>query len=432
MTLHLIDRIRTLVADGTLTRSGLARAAGLHANTLRDMDSADWNPTAETLRKLEAFLNSSPQGPILSPIEDILDDARNGRMFILVDDEDRENEGDLVIPAQMATPAAINFMARYGRGLICLAITQDRVEQLGLPLMSQHNGTRHQTAFTVSIEAREGVTTGISAADRARTIQVAIDPKAGSADLVTPGHVFPLMAREGGVLVRAGHTEAAVDLARMAGLNPAGVICEIMNDDGSMARLPDLVAFARQHDLKIGTIADLIAYRRRHDHLVERASESPFTSDYGGQWTAITYRNKVDGTLNIALQKGHVVPGEPTLVRMHAVSIFSDLLGKPGDRKRLLQRSMKAIGDAGAGIVVLLMAGSPDTLQQELEGGGNSGPRMDLRAYGIGAQILADLKVHNMRLLTNAHRNIVALEGYGINIVGEVPIPSLDSLEKRD
>jgi 3,4-dihydroxy 2-butanone 4-phosphate synthase / GTP cyclohydrolase II len=431
MSTDLIARIRSLVADGDMSRSGLARAAGLHANTLRDLDEPGWNPTAETLRKLETVLEGLPHGPVLSPIEAIIDDARNGKMFILVDDEDRENEGDLVIPAQMATPETINFMAKYGRGLICLSLTEERVTQLDLPLMSQHNGTRHQTAFTVSIEAREGVTTGISAADRARTVQVAIDPKASRADLVTPGHVFPLMAREGGVLVRAGHTEAAVDIARIAGLNPAGVICEIMNDDGSMARLPDLVSFAQRHGLKIGTIADLIAYRRRNDHLVERASESLFVSDYGGEWTAITYRNKVDGTINIALKKGRIASDQPTLVRMHAISIFSDLLGKPGERKRVLQRSMKAIGDVGAGVIVLLMATDNIELTNEIGSGGNQPRQMDLRSYGIGAQILADLGVQDMVLLTNSHRNIVALEGYGINIVGEQAMPPLESIEPR-
>ena len=246
MSTLIIDRVRRLVTDGGLTRAGLARAAGLHANTLRDCTEADWNPTADTLRKLELFLSDNDETPVLVPIEQIIDEARNGRMYILVDDEDRENEGDLIIPAQMATPAAINFMAMHGRGLICLALTGERVENLGLPLMSRNNGTRHETAFTVSIEAREGVTTGISAADRARTVAVAVDSSKGAADIVTPGHVFPLRARDGGVLVRAGHTEAAVDLSRLAGLNPAGVICEIMNEDGTMARLDDLVRFAER------------------------------------------------------------------------------------------------------------------------------------------------------------------------------------------
>jgi 3,4-dihydroxy 2-butanone 4-phosphate synthase / GTP cyclohydrolase II len=421
MSIHLIEKVRNLVTKGGMSKSGLARAAGLHANTLRDLEESDWNPTAETLRKLETFLFSNDDTPTLVPIEEIIEEARNGRMFILVDDEDRENEGDLIIPAQMATPDAINFMATNGRGLICLTLPKARVDALGLDLMSRANGTRHETAFTTSIEARTGVTTGISAADRARTVSVAIDASMTKDDIVTPGHVFPLIARDGGVLVRAGHTEAAVDISRLAGLNPSGVICEIMKDDGTMARMDDLVSFARLHGLKMGTIRDLIAYRMRHDHLVERASESSFTSDYGGDWKAMTYRNKVDGTVNIVLQKGKVIDGEPTLVRMHSISIFYDLLGQAGARKRILQRAMAEIGKAGSGLIVLLMPNDADALTAEIAG---EKPRqMDLRTYGIGAQILADLGVHDMILLTNAHRNVVGLDGYGINIVGERPIP---------
>ncbi|MEQ1547166.1 MAG: 3,4-dihydroxy-2-butanone-4-phosphate synthase [Chakrabartia sp.] len=421
MSTHLIEKVRNLVTNGGMSKSGLARASGLHANTLRDLEEGDWNPTAETLRKLELFLFSNDDTPTLVPIEEIIEEARNGRMFILVDDEDRENEGDLIIPAQMATPDAINFMATHGRGLICLTLTKTRVEQLGLDLMSRANGTRHETAFTTSIEALEGVTTGISAADRARTVSVAIDASKGRADIVTPGHVFPLIARDGGVLVRAGHTEAAVDISRLAGLNPSGVICEIMKDDGTMARMDDLVSFARLHNLKMGTIRDLIAYRLRNDHLVEKVSESVFTSDYGGDWKAMTYRNKVDGTVNVVLQKGKIVKDAPTLVRMHSISIFHDLLGQSGPRKRILQRAMGEIGKVGAGLIVLLMPNDSESLTQEI--GGTTKPEMDLRNYGIGAQILADLGVHDMTLLTNAHRNIVALDGYGINIVGEQPIP---------
>ena len=249
MSNAIIEKVRRLVTEGGMSRSGLARAAGLHANSLRDCTEAEWNPTADTLGKLERALFDSDDTPALVSIEEIIEEARNGRMFILVDDEDRENEGDLVIPAQMATPDAINFMATHGRGLVCLTLAKQRVEQLGLELMSRQNGTRHETAFTTSIEAREGVTTGISAADRARTVSVAIDASKSRDDLVTPGHVFPLIAREGGVLVRAGHTEASVDIARLAGLNPSGVICEIMNENGTMARMDDLIAFARQHEL---------------------------------------------------------------------------------------------------------------------------------------------------------------------------------------
>jgi 3,4-dihydroxy 2-butanone 4-phosphate synthase / GTP cyclohydrolase II len=422
MSNTMIEKVRRLVVEGGMSKSGLARAAGLHANTLRELEDPEWNPTAETLGKLERFLFANEDSPALVPIEEIIEEARNGRMFILVDDEDRENEGDLVIPAQMATPDAINFMATHGRGLICLTLTKSRVDQLGLELMSRANGTRHETAFTTSIEALEGVTTGISAADRARTVSVAIDASKGKADIVTPGHVFPLIARDGGVLVRAGHTEAAVDISRLAGLNPSGVICEIMKDDGTMARMDDLVGFARMHNLKMGTIRDLIEYRRKHDHLVECVSEAPFVSDYGGDWIAKSYRNKVDGSVNIVLQKGKIIEGEPTLVRMHGISIFSDLLGQPGPRKRILQRAMGEIGKAGSGVIVLLMPPEPEALVRELGSLKGYKPEMDLRAYGIGAQILSDLGIHDMILLTNAHRNVVGLDGYGINIVGERPI----------
>jgi 3,4-dihydroxy 2-butanone 4-phosphate synthase / GTP cyclohydrolase II len=419
--MQLIEKVRNLVVQGGMSKSGLARASGLHANTLRDLEAVDWNPTAETLGKLERFLFTNDDSPALVPIEEIIEEARNGRMFILVDDEDRENEGDLIIPAQMATPDAVNFMATHGRGLICLAITKTRCEQLGLAPMTRDNRESMETAFTVSIEAKDGVTTGISAADRARTVSVAVDASKGPADIVSPGHIFPLTARDGGVLVRAGHTEAAVDISRLAGLNASGVICEIMKDDGTMARMDDLVSFARMHNLKMGTIRDLIAYRMRHDHLVEKVSESPFTSDYGGDWKAMTYRNKVDGSVNVVLQKGKVIDGEPTLVRMHSISIFHDLLGQAGARKRILQRSMVEIGKAGAGLIVLLMPNDSESLTREI--GGSGKPEMDLRTYGIGAQILADLDVHDMTLLSNAHRNVVGLDGYGINIVGERAIP---------
>src|SRR5919107_772199 len=294
MSTVLIERLCELVSNGEMSRAGLARAAGLHPNSLRKLGDSDWNPTADTLLKLERFLAGGSRGVMVSA-EAIIDEARNGRMFILVDDEDRENEGDLVVPAQMATPDAINFMAKHGRGLICLALTRERVDQLGLPLMPRHNDSRLETAFTISIEAKEGVTTGISAADRARTVSVAIDAAKGREHLVTPGHVFPLVARDGGVLVRAGHTEAAVDVARLAGLNPSGVICEIMSDDGGMARMEDLMDFARSHGLKIGTIRDLIAYRLKKDHMVERVAETRFTSRSGAAWQAQVFRDKASG-----------------------------------------------------------------------------------------------------------------------------------------
>lgn len=361
----------------------------------------------------------------LSSPEELIDEARNGRMFILVDDEDRENEGDLVIPAQMATPDAINFMAKYGRGLICLAMTRARVNHLGLDLMSRANGTRHETAFTVSIEAREGVTTGISAADRARTISVAIDATKGAADIVTPGHVFPLVARDGGVLVRAGHTEASVDVARLAGLTPAGVICEIMKDDGTMARLPDLVPFAQYHNLKIGTIRDLIAYRRRHDHLVEKKAQTTFTSRWGGEWNVITFWNKATGSEQVALVKGRIDPDKPTLVRMHAFSPIGDLFGEVSERSRILSRSMEMIAEEGNGVVVVLNQPRMDLFTTDIgvrTGAMSASDMHALRDYGVGATILTELGVRDMILLTNSHHTLVGLDGYGLSIVGERPV----------
>lgn len=429
---NVIEQVRRLVNEGGMSKAGLARAAGLHANTLRDCTEPDWNPTAETLTKLERFLLSNDDRPVLVPIEEIIDEARNGRMFILVDDEDRENEGDLVIPAQMATPAAVNFMATHGRGLICLTLTSQRVEELGLNLMSQHNGTRHETAFTVSIEAREGVTTGISAGDRARTISVAIDGTKTKADIVTPGHVFPLRARDGGVLVRTGHTEAAVDISRLAGLNPSGVICEIMKDDGTMARMDDLIAFARIHDLKIGTIRDLIAYRRKHDRMVEKKNEITFQSRHGGQWLARSYYNKATGEETMALIKGRIDPNQPTLVRMHTLSMFVDVLGEEStDRGDLLHRSMEMIAEEGTGVIVVInrQMNNPISRVMDIKHQFRAGENPDLeelRDYGVGAQILAELGIHDMILLTNTHHSLVALEGYGLNIAGERAIPALE------
>jgi 3,4-dihydroxy 2-butanone 4-phosphate synthase/GTP cyclohydrolase II len=403
-----------------MTKTGLARAAGLHPNSLRKLDEDDWNPTAETLKKLERFLVTGGGSALASP-DEIIETARNGRMFILVDDEDRENEGDLVIPAQMATPEVINFMAKFGRGLICLALEKKRTEQLGLDLMSRHNGTRHETAFTTSIEAREGVTTGISAADRARTVSVAIDASKGKEEIVTPGHVFPLVARPGGVLVRAGHTEAAVDIARLAGLNPSGVICEIMNEDGTMARMEDLVGFAQLHNLKIGTIRDLIAYRRLHDHLVEKKAEAPFTSRWGGDWRAMTFYNKATGTEQVALVKGKIDPAKPVMVRMHALSVFADIFGEDDMRGRLLSRSMELIAEEGAGVVVVINKAMQGAFTHALKLKTGEAPRdmEELRDYGVGAQILTELGVHDMILLTNTHHSLVGLDAYGLSIVGE-------------
>jgi len=428
MSTLLIERVLELVTDGTMSRAGLARAAGLHPNSLRKLGDTDWNPTAETLLKLEKFLASGSPDVFVGP-ERIIDEARNGRMFILVDDDDRENEGDLVIPAQMATPDAINFMARYGRGLICLALAKERVDQLELPLMSRSNGTRHETAFTVSIEARDGVTTGISAADRARTVAVAIDSSKGKEHIVTPGHVFPLIARDGGVLVRAGHTEAAVDVSRLAGLNPSGVICEIMKEDGTMARMDDLMDFAQVHGLKIGTIRDLIAYRLQKDRLVEQVAEAQFESRWGGSWTARTFLNKAAGTEQVALVKGRIDPDKPTLVRMHALSLLSDTFAEAGPRGGLLEGSMKAIAEEGSGVIVVINRPAPDAITRALKvRSGQSEPHdvEQLRDYGVGAQILTALGVHDMILLTNSRHTPVALGGYGLQIVGERAIPSAE------
>ncbi len=362
----------------------------------------------------------------LSSVEDIINEGRNGRMFILVDDEKRENEGDLVIPAQMATPEAINFMAKHGRGLICLALTRERVEELGLPLMPQHHASRHQTAFTVSIEARTGVTTGISAPDRARTVAVAIDPGKGKEDIVTPGHIFPLLARDGGVLVRTGHTEAAVDLARLAGLSPAGVICEIMNEDGTMARMPDLIRFAQYHGLKVAKIADLIAYRLRYDRIVQRGAETVIKSKYGGEFRMIVYVNKVAYAEHVALVKGDVADGPPPLVRMHALDVLHDVLGdRSSERGGEIEASMRMIAEAGRGAVVLIREPRATNLSDVVTARltGAAGVPTGLRDYGIGAQILLDLGIRDMILLSNTKRTIVGLEGYGLTVVEQRPIP---------
>jgi 3,4-dihydroxy 2-butanone 4-phosphate synthase/GTP cyclohydrolase II len=357
----------------------------------------------------------------LSSIEEVVEDARNGRMFILVDAEERENEGDLVIPAQMATPDAINFMAKHGRGLICLALNSERAKQLHLELMPRSNRARHSTAFTVSIEAREGISTGISAPDRAHTVSVAIDPTKDFRDITTPGHVFPLVAKDGGVLVRAGHTEAAVDMARLAGLYPAGVICEIMNDDGTMARLPDLIAFAQRHGIKIATIADLIAYRLRYDHLVRVVAETKIDSAYGGAFELKVYATTVDPAEHVALVKGEVRSGGPVLVRVHAASTLDDVLGAGGHRETLVHKAMDIIGKEGRGVVVLIRESRPDAISSRLSRDDNASRagQQRLIEYGIGAQILLDLGVREMVLMSNApSRKIVGLEGYGLKVVG--------------
>ncbi len=373
-----------------------------------------------TSHSTEAAIRTS-FAEFISPTEELLEEARRGRMFILVDDEDRENEGDLVIPAQFATPDAINFMARYARGLICLSMTRARVDQLGLPLMAQSNGTRHQTAFTVSIEARDGVTTGISAADRARTVAVAINAELGREHIVRPGHVFPLVAREGGTLVRAGHTEAAVDFARLAGLNPSGVICEIMNDDGTMARMPDLVAFAQHHGLKLGTIADLIAYRRRTEKLVRRVEEGEIEQAIGGTWRAIVYESTAAPGEHLALVKGDVGGDAPVLVRMHAASLFREIVSGRGLGD--LHAAMRVIEDAGRGVVVLLRDPRPDALSIRLKRGPSHAIAPEIRDYGIGAQILDDLGVKRIIRLSNNPRPLIGLDGYGLQVLETRPIP---------
>jgi len=371
------------------------------------------NPSACVYPPADPGAAMTDYSDAISTVEEIIDDARNGRMFILVDHEDRENEGDLVIPAQMATPSAINFMATHGRGLICLAMPGQRVDALGLPLMASQNSSRHETAFTVSIEAREGVTTGISAHDRARTVAVAIDSASTSADIATPGHVFPLRARDGGVLVRAGHTEAAVDIARLAGLNPSGVICEIMNDDGTMSRLPDLVAFAQRHGLKIGTISDLIAYRRRHDNLVRQTDARSVVSEFGGTWEMRVFADQTQGAEHIALIKGDIASPGPVLVRMHALDPLQDVLGLGGPgRAREFGAAMEAIAAEGRGVLVLLR-----DLHMRLAF--DDASPQTLRQYGLGAQILSSLGLSELILLTNSPKpKVVGLEGYGLSIAG--------------
>jgi 3,4-dihydroxy 2-butanone 4-phosphate synthase/GTP cyclohydrolase II len=423
MSTTLIEQLETIIATGEVSRAGLARAAGLHPNSLRKVGQPDWNPTADTLVRLEKLIQRG-NTEVLVGTEAIINEARNGRMFILVDDEGRENEGDLVIPAQMATPDAVNFMARHGRGLICLALTKDRADQLGLEPMTRTNRSRNETAFTVSIEAREGITTGISAADRARTIAVAMDATYGPEAIVSPGHVFPLVAKPGGVLVRAGHTEAAVDVSRLAGLNPSGVICEIMREDGTMARLEDLMDFARTHGLKIGTIRDLIAYRLKKDHLVEKVATAPFKASSGKEWQAQVFRDRSSGEEQLALVHGALNTAEPVLVRMHSLDLFADVLEEKSPRSDLLQRSMRMIEAEGAGVVVALHAASPGSLSRsiDLRAGKPAEAGDAVRGYGTGAQILAALGIHDMILLTNTHHSPVALGGYGLAIVEERPI----------
>ena len=358
----------------------------------------------------------------LSSIEEVLEDAKKGKMFILVDDEDRENEGDLCVLAEFANAEAINFMAKNGRGLICLALERQRVETLGLEMMQQRNISRLGTAFTVSIEASEGVTTGISAADRAKTIQVAINKNTMPHELSTPGHVFPLVARDGGTLIRAGHTEAIVDIANAAGMTPAGVICEILKDDGTMARMPDLITFSQLHGLKVATIADLISYRLKTESTVRRSIESNFPSQFGGDWRAIVYIDTISGVEHLALVMGNITSSESIPVRMHTVNFLGDLLGATNQDKNdvHLASAMKTISKIGKGAVVLLRDLSPTTIRDQLATINNNTSKdsWKFKNYGAGAQILVELGLKNILLLTNNPKKPVALDSYGLKITG--------------
>lgn len=360
----------------------------------------------------------------LSSVEEAIEEFRNGRMVILVDDEERENEGDLVIPAQLATPEAINFMAKFGRGLICLAITPERCRELGLELMPKRNESRHDTAFTLSIEAREGVTTGISASDRSRTVMAAIDPVNGPHDITSPGHVFPLMARDGGVLVRAGHTEAGVDMARLAGLNPSAVICEIMNDDGSMARMADLEAFAQRHAVKVASISDLISYRLRNDTFVTRIEESELNSRHGGKFKMYVYANTIEYSEHIVLVKGDITDEAPVLVRVHDFNPLDDILGDSASgHEGKLQAAMRIVGEHGRGVVIVIREPRQSRVSELVRARSGGSEATGLRDYGVGAQILLDLGVRQMILLHNTEWTIVGLDGYGLKVVGQQSIP---------
>ena len=357
-----------------------------------------------------------------SNISKIINDAKNGKMFILVDDENRENEGDLIVPAARINAKLINFMAKHGRGLICLTLCQKQADRLNLQLMSPHHIARSQTAFTISIDAKKGISTGISAYDRARTIKTAIKKKVSGKDFVSPGHVFPIVAKNGGVLVRAGHTEAAVDISTLSNLNPSGVICEIMNDDGTMARRDDLFKFSKEHKLKIATISDLISYRRKKEKIIERTLKTKIKSQYGGLFDLIVYKNKIVPAEHIALVKGKINPKKPVLVRVHALNFLTDILGTSLFIDNQIKKSMQMISKKKNGVIVIIREPRSWTLSQRIKSNVDDKKNLQLRDYGVGAQILIDLGIKNMILISNSKKTIVGLEGYGLKVVNTIPI----------
>ena len=368
------------------------------------------------------MMNDSNFLNLLSPIEEIINDARNGRMFILVDEADRENEGDVILPGQMVTPEAINFMAKYGRGLICLALTKQRINELELPLMNPRNQKNDLTAFTISIEAKEGVSTGISAADRAHTISIAIDKNHNKDDIVSPGHIFPLMAWDGGVLERAGHTEAAVDIAKLAGLNPSGVICEIMNDDGTMARLPELTVFSKKHNLKIGTVSDLIKYRLKNNKIIKLISERNFESEMGKDFKLKIFQNTLSGEKHYALVKNLSISNDPVYVRMHKLDVTKDIFEEKNIFGHEISKSFKIIEKKGSGAIVLINSDMAPNIEKIFNRRDSKDNKLELREYGVGAQILLELKLQKIILLSNSNKKIIALEGFDLEIVSQEKI----------
>jgi len=367
-------------------------------------------------------MNKDIYNKFLSSIEEILDDARNGKMYILVDDPDRENEGDLIIPAQKVTPEAINFMAKFGRGLICLALTKKRINELELPLMNPLNQKNDLTAFTISIEAKEGVSTGISASDRAHTISIAINDNRNKEDIVSPGHIFPLMAWDGGVLERAGHTEAAVDIAKLADLNPSGVICEIMNDDGSMARIPELINFAKEHSLKIGSVSDLIKYRLKNSKIIKLISERDFESEMGRDFKLKIFQNTLSGEKHYALVKNISKTEEPTYVRMHKLDVTKDIFEEKNIFGDEISKSFKIIEARGSGAIVLINSDMTPNIEKIFNRRDSKDNKLELREYGVGAQILLELGLYKIILLSNSNKKIIALDGFGLEIESQEKI----------